>query len=136
MEVEEDPEEDLDMDIDKDEEDEWEEDGDWLMAPVTPPRAVSLTRSKTPPLPIDLIMLFGYQVPHPVGRPLSVVASKVALHHREIGALYVRVDKMEDMQTRALPLLRKVYGVSDPQVPDSIAIAELQPRMTAMEEGV
>ncbi|GJV03274.1 hypothetical protein Tco_1336843 [Tanacetum coccineum] len=98
MEVEEDPEEDLDIDIDKDEEDEWEEDGDWLMAPVTPPRAVSLTSGE---------------------RLVSVVASRVALHHREIGALYVRADKMEDMQTRALPLLRKVDGVSDPQVPDN-----------------
>ncbi|GJW99851.1 hypothetical protein Tco_0183765 [Tanacetum coccineum] len=155
MEVEEDPiedlKEDLDMDIDEDEEDEWEEDDDWLMALVTPPRAASLTRSETPPLPIDPIMLSGYQIttsdflpwipltqpstyevggpssavpkaPHPVGRPLSIVASRVALHHREIRALCVRADKMKDMQTRALSLVIKVDGVSDAQVADSIAI--------------
>ncbi|GKD73544.1 hypothetical protein Tco_1331826 [Tanacetum coccineum] len=150
MEVEEDPmedlEEDLDMDINEDEEDEWEEDNDWLMASVTPPRAVSLTRSETPPLPIDPIMLSSYQIttsdfipwipptqpntyvvggpslvvpeaPHPVGRLVSVIASRVAQHRREIRALCVKADKMEDMQTRALSLVRK-------------------PRMTAVEDGV
>ncbi|GKA39657.1 hypothetical protein Tco_0732208 [Tanacetum coccineum] len=76
------------------------------------------------------------EAPHLVGRPLLVVASRVALHHREIGALCMRADKMENMQTRALSLVRKVDGVSDAQVADSIAIPELQPRMTAVEEGV
>ncbi|GKF86465.1 hypothetical protein Tco_0254292 [Tanacetum coccineum] len=76
------------------------------------------------------------EVPYLVGRPLLVAASRVVLHHREIGALYMRANKMENMQTRVLSLVRKVNGVSDPQVPDSISIAELQPRMTAMEEGV
>ncbi|GJR41994.1 hypothetical protein Tco_1310097 [Tanacetum coccineum] len=142
-----------------------EEDDDWLMAPVTPPRVVSLTRSETPPLLIDPIMLSGYHIttpdflpwipptepstyevggpssavpeaPHSMGRPFSIVASRVTLHHREIGALCMRADKMENMQTRALSLVRKVNGVSDAQVADSIAIAELQPRMTAVEEGV
>ncbi|GJZ37997.1 hypothetical protein Tco_0584188 [Tanacetum coccineum] len=51
------------------------------------------------------------KAPHPVGRPLSVVASRVALHHREIEALCMRADKMEDMQTRALSLVIKVDGV-------------------------
>nr|GEZ09527.1 hypothetical protein [Tanacetum cinerariifolium] len=68
IEVEEDLEEDIGMDMDEDEEDEWEEDDDWLIASVTPPRAVSLTRSETPPLPssipsllpTDPIMLSGY----------------------------------------------------------------------------
>ncbi|GJS09846.1 hypothetical protein Tco_0366642 [Tanacetum coccineum] len=169
MEVEEDPiedlEKDLDIDIDEDEEDEWEEDDDWLMASVTPLRAASLTRSETPPLPIDPIMLPDYQittsyffpwipptqpntykvggpssvipeVPHPVGFPLSVVASTVTLHHKEIGELCVRADKMKDMQTHALSLVRKVDGVSDAQVADSIAITELHLRMTAVVEGV
>ncbi|GJX10462.1 hypothetical protein Tco_0200321, partial [Tanacetum coccineum] len=68
IEVEEDPEEDSDMDIHEN-----EEDDDWLMASVTPPRAASLTR-------------------------------------------------IEYMQTS---LVRKVDGVSDAQVADSIAIGEL-----------
>ncbi|GJU56100.1 hypothetical protein Tco_1229814 [Tanacetum coccineum] len=65
---EEDQEEDLGMDINEDEEDEWEEDDEWLMALVTPPRASS------------------FQL---------IVAAMVSLHHKEIGALCVRVDKME-----------------------------------------
>ncbi|GJU80986.1 hypothetical protein Tco_1283351 [Tanacetum coccineum] len=133
----EDLEEDLDMDIDEDEEDEWEEDDDSLMAPVTPSKAASLTRSETPP--IDPIMLSGYQIttsdflpwipptqpstyevggpssavpeaPYPVERLLSVVASRVALHHRDIGALCVRADKMKNMHIRALSLVRMVDG--------------------------
>ncbi|GKE08081.1 hypothetical protein Tco_1411632, partial [Tanacetum coccineum] len=149
MEVEEDPiedlEEDLDMDIVEDKEDEWKGDDDWLMALVTPPRAASLTRSETPPLPIDPIML-TYEVvgpssavpeaSYPVERPLLVVAARVALHHRKIGALCVRADNMEDMQYHALSFVRKVDGVSDAQMADNIAIAELQPRMTIVEEGV
>nr|GFB07141.1 hypothetical protein [Tanacetum cinerariifolium] len=171
LEVEENPmedlEEDLDIDIDEDEDekDEWEEDDDRLIATFTPPRADSSTRSETPPLPIDPIMLYGYQIttsdflpwipltqpstyevrglssvipeaPYPVGRPFLVVASRVALHHKEIEALCVRADKMENMQTCALSLVRKVDGMSDARVVDSISIAELQPRMTAVEDGL
>ncbi|GJU34698.1 hypothetical protein Tco_1183052 [Tanacetum coccineum] len=149
----------------EDKEDEWKGDDDWLMALVTPPRAASLTISETQPLPIDPIMLSGYQITtsnfypwipptqpstykvgcpssavpeasHPVGRPLLVVAARVALHHREIGALCVRAHNMEDMQYHALSFVRKVDGVSDAQMADNIAIAELQPRMTVVEEGV
>ncbi|GKD02351.1 hypothetical protein Tco_1177325 [Tanacetum coccineum] len=102
---------------------EWEDDEDWLMTPVTPPRAVTHVRPDTPllsfaastPLPIDPIMIPNYQTtttsdfltwipptlhrfqhstyevggpslaapeaPALVGRPLSMVASRVALHH-------------------------------------------------------
>ncbi|GKG26467.1 hypothetical protein Tco_0402170, partial [Tanacetum coccineum] len=127
----EDLEKDLDIDIDEDEEDEWEEDDDWLMAPVTPLRAASLTRSETPPLPIDPIMLPDYQITtsdfFPWIPPTQPNTYEVALHHREIRALCVRADEIENMQTRALSLVRKVNGVSDAQVADSIAIAELQP---------
>ncbi|GJR34655.1 hypothetical protein Tco_1210339 [Tanacetum coccineum] len=77
---EEDQEEDLGMDIDEDEEDEWEEDDEWLMALVTPPRASS------------------FQL---------IVAAMVSLHHKEIGALCVRVDKIEYMQTS---LVRKTLA--------------------------
>nr|GEV19357.1 hypothetical protein [Tanacetum cinerariifolium] len=139
----EDLEDDLDMDINEDKEDE----------------------SETPPLSIDPIMMSDYQIttsdflpwippPHPstykvrgpssavleapylVGCPLLVVASKVALHHRKIEALCVRADKIKNMQTHVLSLVTKVDGVSDAQVADNIDIAELQPRMAAVEEGV
>ncbi|GJW48035.1 hypothetical protein Tco_0079681 [Tanacetum coccineum] len=66
LDIEEDPEEDEDMDINEedpkegqemdleDEDDEWEDDDDWLMAPVKPPRAASQTRPDTPPLPSSI----------------------------------------------------------------------------------
>nr|GEY02435.1 hypothetical protein [Tanacetum cinerariifolium] len=164
MEVEEDPKEDTEIDIGKDEEDEWEEDDDWLMVPVIPPRAADFPANE-PALKLeDPIMEVEedpmedpeeysdidideneeddtYEVgglssavpkaPYPVGRHLLVVAARVALHHEEIGALCVRADKIEYMQTS---LVRKVDGVSDTQVADSIAIGELQPRITTVEE--
>ncbi|GKD95547.1 hypothetical protein Tco_1379444, partial [Tanacetum coccineum] len=43
--------------------------------------------------------------------PRAASLTRVALHHREIRALCVRADKMEDMQTRALYLVIKVDGV-------------------------
>ncbi|GKA03764.1 hypothetical protein Tco_0676545 [Tanacetum coccineum] len=105
MEVEENLKEDLDMDINEDEEGE------------SPHQTFYLGYPRLSPIPMRLQVHSAVpEAPHPVGRPLSVVASRVALHHREIRALCVRVDKMEDMQTLALPLVRKVDGVSDAQV--------------------
>nr|GFC36125.1 hypothetical protein [Tanacetum cinerariifolium] len=73
MEVEEDPKEDTEIDIGKDEEDEWEEDDDWLMVPVIPPRAASFQLSTYevggPPSAVP-------EAPYPVGRLLPVVAAK------------------------------------------------------------
>nr|GEV03497.1 Gag-Pol polyprotein [Tanacetum cinerariifolium] len=88
----EDLEEYLDMDIDEDKEDEWEEEDAWLMAQSHLPKLL---------LPDESYL---------VGRPLLVVGSRVSLHHREIRALCVRVDKMENMQTYALSLLRKTLA--------------------------
>ncbi|GJW18099.1 hypothetical protein Tco_0025535 [Tanacetum coccineum] len=130
MEVVEDPMEDSDMDIDENEEDEWEEDDDLLMAPVTPPRATSFQLSSYEVRGASSAVL---EALYPVGRPLLVVAARVTLHHGEIEALCVRAEKMEYMQTS---LVRKVDGVSDAQVADNIAIGELQPRITTVEEGV
>nr|GEY45346.1 hypothetical protein [Tanacetum cinerariifolium] len=62
-------------------------------------------------------------------------ASRVALHHMKIRALYVRADKIENMETLALSIMRKVDGVIDAQVADNTAITKLQPWMTAVEEG-
>ncbi|GJS95040.1 putative reverse transcriptase domain-containing protein [Tanacetum coccineum] len=79
-------------------------------------------------------------VPHPVRRPLPVVAARVALHHQEIEDLQVRADRIESIQTglksskraierdirwlgerhdviqaRTLSLVRKVDSLSDDQ---------------------
>ncbi|GJV99094.1 hypothetical protein Tco_1554346 [Tanacetum coccineum] len=149
------------MDINEDEEDEWEEDNDWLMASVTPPRAVSLTRSETLPLPIDPIMLSSYQITtsdfipwipptqastyevggpfsavpeasHPGGHFLFIVTSHDALHHQELAALH----RDEVIRRRTLSLVRRVDGLRDDRVADSIAISKLQPRITTVEERV
>ncbi|GJT39052.1 hypothetical protein Tco_0938917 [Tanacetum coccineum] len=137
---EEEPEEDSNMDVDKDEEDEWEEDeweedDDWLMI-ATPEFLpwIPLTQPNTYEVggPSSAIP----NAPHPVGRPLLVVASRVALHHKEIRALHVRADEMESKQTRTLSLVRKVDGLSDAQVADSISIGKFQPKITIIEEGV
>nr|GEV19974.1 hypothetical protein [Tanacetum cinerariifolium] len=83
IEIEEGPKEDQDMDIDEedlkedqgmdfeddDEVEKWEDDEDWLIAAVTPPRAAAPVRPDTPPLSfatstpllIDPIMLPDYQ---------------------------------------------------------------------------
>ncbi|GJX15077.1 hypothetical protein Tco_0206835 [Tanacetum coccineum] len=111
VDIEEDPEEDQDMDIDEedpeedqeidfeDDEDEWEDDDDWLMAPekdyVHSTFEVGGPSSAAP------------DAPYPVGRPLSVVASRIALHHQELGALHVlelryRVDRYPREQVDAL----------------------------------
>nr|GEY45012.1 hypothetical protein [Tanacetum cinerariifolium]GEY71947.1 hypothetical protein [Tanacetum cinerariifolium] len=149
---------------------EWEDDEDWLIAPVTPPRVATPVRPDTPPLsfatsrplPIDPIMLPDHQI-----TTLEFLPWIPPTQHRfqhstyEIATLHVRADMMESIQTKAreveramvkyirwlgkcdesiqdrtLSLVKRVDGLSDDWVADSIAISELQPRMTAMEERV
>nr|GEU76125.1 hypothetical protein [Tanacetum cinerariifolium] len=107
------PKEDPNMDIDED-----EEDDDWLMAQVTPPRVVSLTRTETPPLPSYV--------------PSSLPIDPIVLPDYQIDTL----DLLPWIpSTQLVPMSKKVDGLSDAQVADSIAIAELQPRMTTVNEG-
>ncbi|GJX10196.1 hypothetical protein Tco_0200055 [Tanacetum coccineum] len=200
---EEDPEKDQIMDFEVDDEvEEWEDDEDWLIAPVTPPIVAAPVRPNTPPqsfptltpLPIDPIMLPDHQITtldflswipptqhtfqhsiyevggpsatvpkasHPGRHPLSMVASRDALHHQELAALYVRLDGFESIQTelrrsdqaivrdvgwlgegdeviqhRTLSIVRSVDGLSDDRVADSVVISELQPRMATVKERV
>ncbi|GJY34799.1 hypothetical protein Tco_0419268 [Tanacetum coccineum] len=98
---------------------------------------------------------------HLGGHPLFIVTSRDARHHQELAALHVRLDGVESIHTelkrsewaierdirwlgerdeviqhRTLSLLRRVDGLSSDRVVDSIAILELQPRMTTVEEMV
>ncbi|GJU94411.1 hypothetical protein Tco_1319167 [Tanacetum coccineum] len=98
---------------------------------------------------------------HPVGHPLSIVASHDNLHHHEHAALHMRLDGVESIQIelrrleheimrdvrwlgerdevihyRTLSLVRRVDGLSDDWVDDSIAISKLQPRMSTVKERV
>ncbi|GJV51192.1 hypothetical protein Tco_1446933 [Tanacetum coccineum] len=131
VEIEEDPEEDLGMDIDEedpeedqgmdfeddDEVEEWEDDEDWLIAPVTPPRATTLYTTYEVGGPSSA----APEAPHQVGHPLFVVATRDALHHQELAALH----RDEIIQRRTLSLVRRVDDLIDDRVADSIAISEL-----------
>ncbi|GJV99095.1 hypothetical protein Tco_1554347, partial [Tanacetum coccineum] len=190
VEIEEGPKEDQDMDIDEEdhEEDrvidfkvddkveEWEDDEDWLIAPVTPPRVAAPVRPNTPsqsfptltPLLIDPIMLTDHQITtldflswipltqhrfqhsiYEVGGPFSAVpeASHPGGHLlsitelrrseraivRDVGWLGERDEVIRRM---TLSLVRRVDDLRDDRVANSIAISELQPRITTVEERV
>ncbi|GKC72856.1 hypothetical protein Tco_1118739 [Tanacetum coccineum] len=89
----EDPKEDQEIDF-ADEDDEWEDEEDWLMAPVTPPTATSpvrLVRPATPPsplsthapLPVDSIMLPNYQTTTSVTTPWIPPTLRRFQHERD-----------------------------------------------------
>ncbi|GJZ66903.1 hypothetical protein Tco_0630143 [Tanacetum coccineum] len=96
---------------------------------------------------------------HLGGHPLFIVASHDSLHHKELVALHVRLDGVKSIQIdprrseraimrhvgwleerdeviqhRTLSFVRRVDGLSDYRVADSIAISELQPTMATVEE--
>nr|GEV35092.1 hypothetical protein [Tanacetum cinerariifolium] len=109
------PYEDVDMLMDDDDEDDdegeddgddWEVDDGWLMAPVTPLDA---------------------------GQPFSEVVSSVAVHHKEIGGLCVRIKNLEHAHS---VMVRKIGDVSDAQLDDEIAIGEIQSKVTTLEGQV
>nr|GEZ43702.1 hypothetical protein [Tanacetum cinerariifolium] len=62
------------------------------------------------------------EVPYLVGRPLLVVACRVALHHQEIGGLCVQTKNLEQGYGT---LVRKIEDVSNAQVNDDIAMGDL-----------
>ncbi|GKC39366.1 hypothetical protein Tco_1051750 [Tanacetum coccineum] len=110
---------------DDDDDDVWNEDDEWLMALVTPPRA-TVTVSST------------YKVGGPstailVGHPLAIIAPGVAAQPQVINDLCIQIDNLE---YRHEVLTRKMDAVSDVEVANSIAIGEIQPRVTTMEDQV
>nr|GEY67555.1 hypothetical protein [Tanacetum cinerariifolium] len=88
----------FDEEVMDDDDDDWDDDVEWLMAPVTPPRA-TVTVSST------------YEV---------------------LGSEY----RLGILEYRHGVLMRKMEEVSDAQVADSIAIGEIHPRVTTVEEQV
>nr|GFB45715.1 hypothetical protein [Tanacetum cinerariifolium] len=116
-----DEEEELDEFMD-DDENVCDEDEEWLMAPVTPPRA-NVTVSRT------------YEVGGPstttyVGHTLTTMASGVATQPHVIDDLCVRISNLE---YRHGELVNKMVKVSDVEVADSITIGEIHPRVATME---
>nr|GFB24805.1 hypothetical protein [Tanacetum cinerariifolium] len=105
--------------------DDWEDDVEWLMAPVTPPRA-TITVSST----------------YEVGGP-STAAIKGPPFPLPAPGLHVPPTAIEDLSTRLGNLehrhgvlMRKMEEVSDAEVADSIAIGEIHPRVATVGEQV
>nr|GEW61152.1 hypothetical protein [Tanacetum cinerariifolium] len=89
-------EEDSNMDINKNEEDEWEEDDDWLMDSVTPPRATSFQLSTYelggPSAAVP-------EAPYLVRRHLPVVAARTLDEHGKLVA-----SKLDETKTQVLEM--------------------------------
>ncbi|GJR01504.1 putative reverse transcriptase domain-containing protein [Tanacetum coccineum] len=108
-----------------DDDDGWEEDDEWLMAPVTPPRA-TVTVSST-------YEVGGPSTATPVGHPLAIMAPGVATQPQVIDDLCTQMDNLE---YRHGALTRRMEVVSDIEVANSTAIGEIHPRVTTVEEQV
>nr|GEX07367.1 hypothetical protein [Tanacetum cinerariifolium] len=105
--------------------DDWEDDVEWLMAPVTPPRA-TMTVSST------------YEVRGP-----STVEIEGSSSPLPAPGLPVPPTMIEDLSTRLGNLeykhgvlMRKMEEASDAEVADNITIGEIQPRVATVEEHV
>nr|GEY51118.1 hypothetical protein [Tanacetum cinerariifolium] len=105
--------------------DDWEDDVEWLMAPVTPPRA-TMTVSST----------------YEVGGPSTAVIEGPSfplpapgLHEPPI-AIEDLSTRVGNLEYRHGVLMRKMEEVSDAEVADSIAIGEIHPRVATMGEQV
>nr|GEV00870.1 hypothetical protein [Tanacetum cinerariifolium] len=105
--------------------DDWDDEVEWLMAPVTPPRA-TMTVSST----------------YEVGGP-STAAVEGPSSPLPSPGLPVPPTVIEDLSTRLGNLeyrhgvlMRKMEEVSDAEVADSIAIGEIHPRVATVGEQV
>nr|GEW78023.1 putative reverse transcriptase domain-containing protein [Tanacetum cinerariifolium] len=99
-----------------------EEVKEWLMAPVTPPRATVTVPST--------YEVGGPSTATPVAHPLTTMASGVATQPQVIDDLCVR---MSNLEYRHGELVKKMEIVTDAEVADSIAIREIHPRVTTLE---
>nr|GEV75773.1 hypothetical protein [Tanacetum cinerariifolium] len=118
----------VDLEFDEeemDDDDDWDDDVEWLMAPVTPSRA-TVTVSST----------------YEVGGPSTAAAEGSSFPLPTLG-LPVPPTVIEDLSTRLGNLeyrygvlMRKMEEVSDAEVADSIAIGEIHPRVATVEEQV
>nr|GEX50582.1 hypothetical protein [Tanacetum cinerariifolium] len=105
--------------------DDWDDEVEWLMAPVTPPRATMIVSS-----------------PYEVGGPSTVVvegpssplpAPRLLVPPTVIENLSTRLGNLE---YRHGVLTRKMEEVSDAEVADNIAIREIYPRVATVGEQI
>nr|GEV65486.1 hypothetical protein [Tanacetum cinerariifolium] len=108
-----------------DDDDDWEDDLEWLMVPVTPPRATMAVSST-------------YEVAGPSTAAVKGLSAPLPAH-----GLPVPPTAIEDLSTRLGNLeyrhgvlMRKVEEVSDAEVADSIFIGEIHPKEATVEEQV
>ncbi|GJW48704.1 hypothetical protein Tco_0080350 [Tanacetum coccineum] len=99
-----------------------EEIEEWLMAPVTPPRATMTVPST--------YEAEGPSMATPVGHPLTTMTSGVATQPQVIDDL---CDRMSNLEYRHGELVKKMVIVSDTEVTDRITIGEIHPRVTTLE---
>ncbi|GJX44050.1 hypothetical protein Tco_0260726 [Tanacetum coccineum] len=111
--------------MDDDDDDVWDEDDEWLMAPVTPSRD-TVTVSST-------YEVGGPSTATPVGHPLAIMAPGVATQPHVIDDLCIYMDNLEYKHE---VLTRKMEAVSDAEVANSIAFGEIHTRVTTVEEQV
>nr|GEZ16385.1 putative reverse transcriptase domain-containing protein [Tanacetum cinerariifolium] len=105
--------------------DDWEDDVEWLMAPVTPSRAIVTVSSTYEVGGSSTAAIEGQSFPFPTP------------------GLHVPPTVIEDLSTRLgnleyrhRVLMRKMEEVSDAEVADSIAIGEIHPRVATVESRV
>ncbi|GJV48438.1 hypothetical protein Tco_1438650 [Tanacetum coccineum] len=77
----------FDKEVMDDDDDGWDEDDEWLMAPVMPPRA-TVTVSST-------YEVGGPSAAMPVGHPLAIMAPRVATQPQVIDDLCIQMDNLE-----------------------------------------
>ncbi|GKB28955.1 putative reverse transcriptase domain-containing protein [Tanacetum coccineum] len=120
-----DKEEDLDMFMD-DDDDVWDEDDEWLMAPVTPPRGTVTVPST-------------YEVGGPstttlVGNPLAIMAPGVAMQPQVIDDLCIRIGNLE---YRHGVLTRKIdEGMASQAVQVVSKLEEMETRVQQVKSRV
>ncbi|GJZ40872.1 hypothetical protein Tco_0587758 [Tanacetum coccineum] len=112
------------LDDDEDDKEVWEMDEEWLMAPVTPP----LMPVMPPPIPYEV---GGSSTAAAEGHSLTLLAPGVLVPPLVIEDLCTRMGNLE--YGHGL-LVKKVITVSDAEVADSIAIGEIGPTVSTVED--
>nr|GFA88920.1 hypothetical protein [Tanacetum cinerariifolium] len=105
--------------------DDFEDNVEWLMAPVTPPRATMIVSSTYEVGGPSTAAIKGPSFPFPApGLPVPPTVIE------DLGT------RLGNLEYRHEVLLRKMEEVSDAEVADSIAIGEIHPRVATVREQV
>nr|GFC74099.1 hypothetical protein [Tanacetum cinerariifolium] len=105
--------------------DDWEDDVEWLMAPVTPPRA-------------NMTILSTYEVGGPSNAAIEESSFPFPAPGLPVPPTVIEdlITRLGNLEYRHEVLMRKIKEVSDAEVADSIAIGEIHPRVAIVGEQV